>query len=197
MSSLLFDLYGVLLRTQSEDAKHRIERAAFGDASIWPHYWALRPAYDAGLVSDQNYWQQLRLRAGLEDFDPYEAIAADLDSWLEPDPAMVGLVLSLIGSGWRVGVLANIPEGQAEKVRQKFRWLEEFSAVTFSCDIGLVKPDEKAFHVALDAMGAKPADTVFFDDRPENVEAAERLGMKGVVFSHISQVRLLTEKQSV
>ncbi|MGP6173999.1 HAD family hydrolase [Corynebacterium sp. A21] len=197
MSSLLFDLYGVLLRTQSEDAKHRIERAVLGDATIWPHYWALRPAYDAGLVSDQSYWQQVRLRAGLADFDLFEAVAADEDSWLEPDPAMVELVLSRIGSGWRAGILSNIPAGLAERVREKFSWLAEFSAVTFSCDIGLVKPDQKAFHVALDAMGAKASDTIFFDDRPENVEAAERLGMKGVVFTKISQVRLLTEKQSV
>lgn len=145
MSSLLFDLYGVLLRTQSEEAKRRIEWAVVGDESIWSTYWDLRPAYDAGLVSDTNYWQQLRLRTGLPDFDIFEAVAADEASWLEADEEMVDYVLSLIGSGWRVGILANIPEGLAKKVRRKFPWLAEFAAVTFSADIGVAKPDEKAY----------------------------------------------------
>ncbi|QGU06128.1 Alpha-D-glucose-1-phosphate phosphatase YihX [Corynebacterium occultum] len=193
MTSLLFDLYGVLMRTQSEEAKQRIERAVLGEASIWPDYWALRPAYDAGLVSDQNYWHQLRLRAGLGDFDLYEAVAADEESWLHADTRVVDEVLSLIGSGWRAGVLANIPAGLAERVREKYSWLEEFNAVTFSSDIGLVKPDEKAFHVALDAMGAKAADTIFFDDHPDNVEAAEKLGMRGVLFRDVSQIHAVLE----
>lgn len=196
MTSLLFDLYGVLMRTQSEEAKRRIEWAVVSDASIWSHYWDLRPAYDAGLVSDVNYWQQLRLRAGLPDFDIAEAVAADEASWLEPDQDMVDLVLSLIGSGCHVGLLSNIPAGLADRVRADFPWLREFSAVTFSSDIGVVKPDEKAFHVALDAMGAKAADTVFIDDRWENVEAAEQLDMQGILFTEIGQVEMLRKELS-
>lgn len=194
MTSLLFDLYGVLLRTQSEGAKRRIEQAVAGDSSIWPHYWELRPAYDADLVSDISYWQQLRLRAGLDDFDISEAIVADQESWLESDPEMVEQVLSLIGTGWRVGILSNIPASLADRVRETFPWLEEFAAVTFSSDIGLVKPDEKAFHVALDAMKAKAADTVFFDDRTENVECATSMGMRGELFTGIDQVQSVTRE---
>lgn len=194
MTSLLFDLYGVLMRTQTEEAKRRIEWAAFSDSSIWPHYWALRPAYDAGLVSDTSYWQQLRLRAGLDDFDLSEAVAADEASWLEPDHDMVDLVLSLIGSGWRTGILSNIPAGLADQVREKCPWLKDFAAVTFSSDIGVVKPDEKAFHVALAAMGAKADDTVFIDDRIENVAAAESLGMRGVLFERIDQIQELRKE---
>lgn len=191
MSSLLFDLYGVLLRTQSEEAKRRIEWAVVGDESIWSTYWDLRPAYDAGLVSDTNYWQQLRLRIGLPDFDIFEAVAADEASWLEADEEMVDYVLSLIGSGWRVGILSNIPEGLAKKVRRKFPWLAEFAAVTFSADIGVAKPDEKAYHVAIDAMGAKLGETIFIDDQAINVEAAEQLGMRGQLFTGIESVRAL------
>lgn len=194
MTSLLFDLYGVLMRTQSEEAKRRIEWAVVSDSSFWSDYWDLRPAYDAGLVSDCSYWQQVRLRAGLDDFDISEAIAADEASWLEPDQEMIDQVLSLIGSGWRIGILSNIPAGLADRVRAKFPWLKEFAAVTFSSDIGLVKPDEKAFHVALDAMGAKAADTVFIDDRAENVAAAEHLGMRGVLFERIDQIQELTKE---
>lgn len=196
MTSLLFDLYGVLLRTQSEEAKHRIEWAVVGDESIWPTYWDLRPAYDTGLVSDVSYWQQLRLRAGLPDFDVSEAVAADEASWLEADEEMVDYVLSLIGSGWRVGVLSNIPEGLAKKVRRKFPWLEEFAAVTFSADIGVAKPDEKAYRVAIDAMGAKLGETAFIDDQVVNVEAAEQLGMRGQLFTGIASVRDLVAEVS-
>lgn len=46
---IVFDLFGVIARTQSPEAVREIEEiAGASGAPFWDAYWALRPAYDAG-----------------------------------------------------------------------------------------------------------------------------------------------------
>jgi putative hydrolase of the HAD superfamily len=42
------------------------------------------------------------------------------------------------------------------------------------------RPDPRAFRSALDALGRPADETVFVDDWPEHVEAANRLGIRGI-----------------
>ena len=59
---------------------------------------------------------------------------------------------------------------------------ELFGAVIDSSEVGVRKPDPKIFELALDAIGGvDPSDTVFLDDYPGNITAAEQLGMTGIL----------------
>jgi FMN phosphatase YigB (HAD superfamily) len=51
-----------------------------------------------------------------------------------------------------------------------------------SCHTGLRKPAKAAYLGAASALGVAPGECLFVDDRPENVAAAEAVGMKGHVF---------------
>jgi FMN phosphatase YigB (HAD superfamily) len=46
---------------------------------------------------------------------------------------------------------------------------------------GISKPDPRIYQVTLDRLDLAAQDTVFVDDRSENVEAAVLIGMQGVV----------------
>ncbi|NED56561.1 HAD family phosphatase, partial [Micromonospora aurantiaca] len=53
---IVFDLYGVIARTQTPAAIRRIEELAGAPGpAFWDAYWACRPAYDAGQES-AAYW---------------------------------------------------------------------------------------------------------------------------------------------
>lgn len=189
MTALLFDLFGVLLRERTDAGRRRVEYAVGGDAAIWPVYDDLRPAYDSGNVSDERFWRQLQVRAGLDPFDISEAVVADWESRSAEDPEMVSLVLSLLDDGVCCGLLSNLPAGLAKQARERHPWLSRLDAVTMSCDIGVAKPDPRAFAVALDAMGTTVKDTVFVDADPANVRAAEEFGMRSVLFTGPESVR--------
>ena len=75
------------------------------------------------------------------------------------------------------------------QVRKQHAWLDKFNAVTMSCDLGVAKPHPEAFKAALQNLGSTPEDTVFFDDNPDNVAAARALGIAGVVFRNIDDVK--------
>ncbi|WP_304324790.1 HAD family phosphatase [Corynebacterium frankenforstense] len=182
--TLLFDMYGVLMRLPGPSFRRGVLVAAGGNEDIWPVYAELRPALDAAQVTEVNYWRQVALRAGVEDLDIQEAIAADYGDCLEADHEVVDNVLALRDKGYKVGILSNIPTGLAARVRRRHSgWLDEFDAVTFSCDIEVAKPDTQAFAVAVDALGASPRDTVFFDDREDYIAGAEAAGLRAVLFT--------------
>ena len=189
MKAVLFDLFGVLLKERDDAGRRRVELAVSGDAAIWPIYEDLRPAYDSGDVSDERFWRQLQVRAGLDPFDISEAVAADWESSMGENEEMVALALSLIDDRVCTGILSNLPAGLAKRARAEHEWLERVDAVTMSCDIGLIKPDPRAYAVALDAMGVSAKDTVYVDADPVNVAAAAELGMQAVHFTGIESVR--------
>lgn len=189
MTAVLFDLFGVLLKPRTDSGRRRVELAVGGDARIWPIYEELRPAYDSGDVSDERFWRQMRVRAGLDSFDISEAVAADWESSMEEDSEVVSLVTQFIDDRWCCGVLSNLPAGLAKRVRAEYAWLDRVDAVTMSCDIGVAKPDPRAFAVAVDAMGVHAKDTIFFDAEQANIAAAEEAGLQAVLFTGPDSIR--------
>jgi 2-haloacid dehalogenase len=53
----------------------------------------------------------------------------------------------------------------------------------------MAKPDREIFELLVERFGLDPATTAFVDDRPVNIEAAERLGFVGVPFTTVEQLR--------
>ena len=56
-----------------------------------------------------------------------------------------------------------------------------FSAVTFSSDIGVFKPNPEIFRRAIAALGLPPEETAFIDDSVRNLEAAAKLGITPIL----------------
>ena len=63
-----------------------------------------------------------------------------------------------------------------------------FSGHGFSFEEGLVKPDERFYLRLLEKYDLTPETCVFFDDKKRNTDAAEALGIKGVVVEEPSVV---------
>ncbi len=195
MVKFLFDFYGVLLKGHSPaSARHLEEVVRAPDPQLfWRVYEELRPAYDAGLASDQRWWQQVRARAGLPGFDVAAAVEADFGPCVGADSEVVDYVLELVGVGATVGVLSNIPLGLAQRVRARHQWLGCLAAVTLSCDIGLVKPDPQAFAVAVDALGGGARGTLFIDDRADYLAGAAKAGLATHHFRDLAGLRRSVE----
>ena len=64
-----------------------------------------------------------------------------------------------------------------------------FDAITISGEEGVMKPDERIYHIALGRLSVKPNEAIFVDDFSENVVAARTLGMMGVHFTDPQQAR--------
>jgi FMN phosphatase YigB (HAD superfamily) len=67
-------------------------------------------------------------------------------------------------------------------IKRRFPEILIFDAYGLSFDQGAMKPDPSVFLEVLNLTGSLPEEAVFIDDLRENVEGAERMGLRGIVF---------------
>lgn len=184
MRALLFDLYGVIMFTQSKTALADIEAAAQASGpEFWDAYWAERHNYDAGLLDGPAYWAKVGERLGRPIADVPAAVHADVVGWLNQDDDMVDYVMGLIDDGVNVGLLSNIPIELTDVMLARNDWLARFDPLVLSCRTGLAKPEGAIFDLAVERLGTQPADVLFIDDMAHNVEGAEAQGLVGHIFT--------------
>ena len=56
-----------------------------------------------------------------------------------------------------------------------------------------MKPDPRIYRILLERYDIAPERAVFFDDRPDNVEAARREGIRGIVFTQDIPLQFLAK----
>lgn len=117
-----------------------------------------------------------------------ESYTATLKASVGADPAMYAIVEELKVKKVQVGILSNINDRYVKLIRD-FGFYDPFTPCLLSCEIGLEKPDPKAYQALLQALSLPAAEVVFIDDKIENVEAAKKLGIDALLFESASQIR--------
>ncbi|MBZ5608853.1 MAG: HAD family phosphatase [Acidobacteriia bacterium] len=152
-------------------------------------YWHSRLAYDEAALDPSTYWENLASSASrhLTGAQLAALIETDSRSWSHPAPAVPEWARQLHASGLRTAILSNMPVPVREYIT-RCPWLPAFHQRTFSCDLRIAKPAPEIFRHCIDALGVPPSETLFLDDRPENIHAAQALGIHGVVFTTLDEV---------
>lgn len=109
---------------------------------------------------------------------PAEGLLSRMQAGLERDHATVDLVARLRAEGHRVGLLSN---SLGDDCYAGFDLPAMFDAVTISGEIGVRKPSRRAYEIACERLGVRPEQTVMVDDLEQNIVAAARIGLAGVV----------------
>lgn len=104
------------------------------------------------------------------------------------DPKMYVLIEQLKKNGLRIGMLSNIDDRYTKLIRD-FGFYAPFEPCLLSCEMGLEKPDPKAYELLLKTINLPAEDIVFIDDKQENVDSAKKLGIDAILFKSESQLR--------
>lgn len=189
MKNVIFDFGNVLVRWEPE----KIYAAHFGDeAKAW---WFLRhitdldwrQRIDAGESQDECI-RELQARHP----DYADAIEIYRSHWREmltgEMPGMSDLVKELKAITSVYG-LTNWSMETFPEARRHFHILQLIDRYVVSGAEHLVKPDHRLFQVLLDRYNLRAADCIFVDDNPDNVQAANALGMEGIQFTGAEALR--------
>ena len=84
---------------------------------------------------------------------------------------------------YRIALLSNDVSEWSRHLRNFHKIEPLVDAAFISGDLGVRKPDPRIYHMAMDAIGARPGECVFVDDSPERVDAARELGMSAILFN--------------
>lgn len=125
---------------------------------------------------------------------PLEVVQAAWVDLFEPQPEMFALAARL-KSRYRVYLLSNVGPLHWAQLVARYRMHEVGHDYLRSDEAGVMKPHADIYALAERRFGLDPAQTVFLDDRAENVEAARVRGWQAFVHRHhdttVSQLRAL------
>lgn len=192
VTTILFDVGGVIVRPlDPEAARERREVLAqtlgftSGD-EMWLHFytseeWTL---CKTGQMERSEMWERLLRPYGLLEREEQERFLAELHGGEGIHPAMEQLIARL-HKRYALGILSNWDEGLESILEEELAISHYFQAILNSSRIGVAKPDEEAFHIALKRLAARPEEVFFIDDQERNTEAAGALGMDAHTFRGI------------
>ena len=199
LRAVIFD-YGMVLSNPADPDAHRELIRVFGAPAedFEREYWAFRHAYDAGEFDGTGFWQRCASAADvtLTGEQIEQLIAGDIRMWSVLNPAMVDWAVTISKSGFKTGILSNIPSEIAD-VYKEFDWVRSFTHNTWSSYLRLAKPDPAIYHHVIDALGVLPEEALFLDDRQENVLSAEAVGLQGILFRDVAQLQLELDKRGL
>ena len=180
--AVIFDFGGVLCLHPDEA---RITRAAAACGlpvdRFLKDFWRTRREYDAGRLRPAEYWRGI-----VPDFDESrlpELIRREVELWNQYDGRVFDWIGRLRAAGHRTAILSNLPRVLGEALRATPGFLDPFDHVTFSYELGVIKPDPGIYADAIRGLGVKPEEALFLDDRPENVEGGRAAGLRAELYS--------------
>jgi len=157
------------------------------------YYWAKKsgfPKIDID-VRNSTYFDFERGKASAHDY--HQSIISQFDMNLSFDDFVIGWNSMLVGvkpgieillkklSHTKLAILSNTnPLHEKEFFKHYRKLMLNFDHLGFSHHLGLLKPEPEAYLVVLKHFGIYPSQTVFIDDKQENVDAAKSLGLYAI-----------------
>ena len=186
--AVIFDFGGVLVRTE-DWSEHRKWETHLGLPAgelakiVFDSETSKRAAL--GQISVPELWQHVGTTLNLT---PEQLRELEHDFWSREQ--FDEELLSFLGSlrpQYKTAILSNAWLDAREVFTQIYKVGRAVDLIIISAEEGLVKPDIQLFKLAASRLEVRPDEVVFVDDLAHNVEAAQSIGMHGVVFENTAQ----------
>ena len=176
LKNIVFDLGGVVVAHNEKSFAEKLGEFfsfVFGpDMKCVPPFWV---EYDLGVRTiDETAASVAEYRkCSVEEAKENMLYAISLQEEVEPT---VSLIKELKERGYKLYVLSNMSKEYIEFLR-KLSVFEYFDYEVVSCEVHLGKPDKRVYQYLLDKCNLNAEETIFIDDRHDNVEVAAELGI--------------------
>lgn len=107
---------------------------------------------------------------------------------LDPEPMQSDAFLGGLAKKYRLAVLSNTDPIHMEQEESRYPFFRHFPVRVYSYRVGASKPSPLIYREALKGCKVPAPEAVFIDDVAAYVDAAQQLGMKGVVYQSPDQL---------
>lgn len=190
VAAVFFDIGGVLL-TNGWDRDSRVAAAAqfhldWNDFEV--RHEAVVGAFETGKLGLEQYLDRVIFYRA-RDFTR-EQVKKFIYTQAKAMPESLALMRRLARRPRRylISSLNNESRDLNEYRIEKFGLREYFDVFLSSCYLGARKPSSEIYELALSITQKRAEETIFVDDRTENLEPAARLGMKTIEFRDVAQL---------
>ncbi|HEY5223733.1 MAG TPA: HAD family phosphatase [Microbacteriaceae bacterium] len=192
---IVFDYGEVISVTPTAADRDALVAVAEVDPDLfWPSYWRHRNGLDQGTLSIADYWQLVAADVGAQfsDTKVHQLWVSDFRSWLSADVDTLDVLFDLRAGDTRMALLSNAGRDFGSYFRHGPLGAL-FEGVFVSGELGIIKPAAKIFEHVMDTLAISAAQMVFVDNKEENVQGAEALGITGHVYTNAAQLRAFLE----
>jgi putative hydrolase of the HAD superfamily len=179
IKAIIFDCFGVLTTDT-----WRAFLDSFPDGTDTSSARELNRQYDAGLITEQQFLEQVQAATGQLPKQVEDMASGDVLK----NTALIRYI-SELKANYKIGLLSNIATNW---IRDSFLTADEqafFDDMVFSHDVGMTKPDPRIFRLACQRLGVELNEAVLVDDVESYVLSAKVIGMEGVVYGDFSQCK--------
>lgn len=157
----------------------------FGNTVFGSHWWG---ELDRGVLDEDEVLNFLR-EDNREHYKEFDLIWSNRDKLVEPYDYTLKMIDALKERGLKVYLLSNYPKNLFELHTKSgcFPFIDKVDGKVVSGFVKLVKPEREIYEYLLNKYSLKAEECVFLDDRKENIEAAKKLGMNGILFEEYEQ----------
>lgn len=170
-----YDVKGFLLKKGFEpDIIKRIVKA-----SMMSPYWE---AFERGELSEDEAMKAFTSLDPEIESELYKAYD-NVNGMLTIRPFAIELVKKLKSEGFNVYYLSNYSSKAYYECSDSLAFMEYMDGGCVSFQEKMTKPDVNFYKVFLKKFNLIPEECIFVDDTPINIEVAESLGFKGIIYT--------------
>jgi epoxide hydrolase-like predicted phosphatase len=180
IKAVIFDCFGVLVGEGWKPFRNE----HFGKSGP-EHDWANEQmsAVSRGEMTHEEIARLMHEKTGVS--------AKDFLTVLHTNPANEALLeyIEQLKPQYKIGFLSNVGMNRLEELFTPHQ-LSLFDEMTLSYNLGVAKPDPKAYIYTADQLGIKPDECLFVDDTYNYCEGAKAVGMTAILYKNFDQFKV-------
>jgi putative hydrolase of the HAD superfamily len=183
VSAIIFDLGKVILNLDMEKSEYYFFEKFFGykdNSNIAQSLFAILNDYETGVISTTQFLDRISEKAVIN--ISHNDIIKEWNSMILDIPGKRIEMLKNLSKHFRLFMLSNTNELHVQcyenSLKDKAQFLNLFEKIYYSYKLGHKKPDKETFQIIIRENNLNPLFTLFVDDKKENIEAAQQLGLQ-------------------
>jgi putative hydrolase of the HAD superfamily len=189
ITTLFFDIGGVILTNGWDSVARRaaISRFQLDFQEFEQRHLLANPAFERGQMTLDEYLEKTIFHSR-RTFSPRE-FEEFMYAQSQAMPESLEFVQRIARSRrYTVATISNEgAEINAYRIA-KFSLRDIFSAFFSSCYVGIQKPNVEIYEMAMHVLQRGAEESIFIDDRAENIEGARKAGMNTIEFKNVAQL---------
>jgi FMN phosphatase YigB (HAD superfamily) len=191
MKSLLCDIGGVLLKVDFSVAMKALCRASgIDEEEIKGRIFlsGIKDKHDSGIIGPHDFYQRIMT----DEEVPFSVFKTIWNGIFRENCEMVEYVKTLAGN-YRLFIASNTDPIHYDCFISRYQWFKLFEGLGLSFMLKSMKPSPEFYLKLCREFGIDVSDALFVDDLKENVDAANRLGIRSHLFAGLDDFKKFME----
>lgn len=182
MKNIIFDFGGIILTVKMKEIVKKFtnskeEQEFLLDNVVNSPEWIEYGLIDTGYITKEDFINLVNDRTNNIHKDLVEDFINNYINHVYVDDKIIELIKNLKEQGYKIYLLSNTQKYSYEKFIKDIEYL--FDGITLSFKEHLLKPYNAIYERLIDKYNLVPEESLFIDDREDNISTANKYGIKG------------------